>query len=341
MRVLHILASGVSGPICGIRPSLAMLAQSAVGERHAFRMVGADQLGEALENWNPDLLIWHRSCSWKGLPSLVLHRRFRQILFEHHYCAGFERHNVPSTTRFRAMLRLSYACMDGVVAVSRAQRRWIQQCRLVSSHRSHLLLPSRTVDAFLSLPPPPAAQATPLTLLAYGRFTDQKGFDQLLRALRLLPGARFRLLLVGDGPQRQLLTTLAAADPRVELRGAQKDIPGLLAQVDAVVIPSRWEPWGTVCLEARAAGRPVLVSDVDGLPEQVNPQRAGQNAPATGSCGLVAEGDSDHQLASALDALLSSSERQRRSWGEAGRMSASSAWSDYVTAWGQLLDGVS
>jgi glycosyltransferase involved in cell wall biosynthesis len=318
-----------------------MLAESAVGERHAFRMVGADLLGEALENWNPDLLIWHRSCSWKGLPSLVLNRRSKQILFEHHYCAGFERHNVPSTTRFRAMLRLSYGYMDGVVAVSRAQRRWIQQCRLVSSERSHVLLSSRTVDAFLSLPPPPAGQDAPLTLLAYGRFTDQKGFDQLLRALRLLPGAHFRLLLVGDGPQRQLLTTLAAADPRVELRGAQKDIPGLLAQVDAVVIPSRWEPWGNVCLEARAAGRPVLVSDVDGLPEQVNPQRAGQPVPVNAPCGLVVEGDSDHQLASALDDLLSSSERQRRSWGEAGRISARTAWSDYVTAWAQLLDGVS
>jgi glycosyltransferase involved in cell wall biosynthesis len=341
MRVLHILASGASGAICGIRPSLAMLAESAVGERHVFRMAGADQLVEALENWNPDLLIWHRSCSWKGLPSLVLHRRCKQILFEHHYCAGFERHNVPSTTRFRAMLRLSYAFMDGVVAVSRAQRRWIQQSRLVSSQRSHVLLSSRTVDAFLSLPPPPATQAAPLTLLAYGRFTEQKGFDQLLRALRLLPDARFRLLLVGDGPQRQQLTALAAADPRVELRGAQRDIPGLLAQVDAVVIPSRWEPWGNVCLEARAAGRPVLVSDVDGLPEQVEPQRVGEHSAGKGPCGLVAGGNSDQQLASGLDALLSSSERQRRSWGEAGRISARTAWSDYVSAWGQLLDGLS
>lgn len=318
-----------------------MLAESAVGQRHAFRMAGADELRDALKNWNPDLLIWHRACSWKGLPALVLQRRSKQLLFEHHYCAGFERHNVPSPTRFRSMLRLSYACMDGVVAVSRAQRRWIQQCRLVSSRRSHVLLSSRTVDAFLSLPPPPAAQAAPLTLLAYGRFTEQKGFDQLLRALRLLPGANFRLLLVGDGPQRPELAALAAADPRVELRGAQQDIPGLLAQVDAVVIPSRWEPWGNVCLEARAAGRPVLVSDVDGLPEQVEPQRDGEHAAGHGPCGLVADGDSDDQLASALDALLCSSERQRRSWAEAGRMSARTAWSDYVTAWGQLLDGVS
>jgi glycosyltransferase involved in cell wall biosynthesis len=194
------------------------------------------------------------------------------------------------------------------------------------------------VDAFLSLPPCSPAQAGPLTLLAYGRFTQQKGFDLLLRALRLLPTANLRLLLVGDGPQRAELAALAAADPRIELRAAQRDIPALLAQVDAVVIPSRWEPWGNVCLEARAAGRPVLVSGVDGLPEQVDPQHGDPLPSSHGPCGLVVDGDREVDLARGLEALLSSSARQRQAWGEAGRLSACSAWRDYTSAWAQLLD---
>jgi glycosyltransferase involved in cell wall biosynthesis len=318
-----------------------MLAETSVGLRHEFLMTGVDQLAAALADGNPDLLIWHRSCSWRGLPALLRHRRCKQLLFEHHYSAGFERHNVPSRLRFRSMLRCSYACMHGVVAVSQAQRRWMGESRLLPEPKAHVVRSSRTVDAFLSLPLRSSAQAGPLTLLAYGRFTEQKGFDLLLRALRLLPTANLRLLLVGDGPQRAELAALAASDPRIELRGAHRDIPGLLAEVDAVVIPSRWEPWGNVCLEARAAGRPVLVSGVDGLPEQVDPQRRGSLSPSHGPCGLVVDGDSEADLARGLDALLSSSARQRRAWAEAGRNSARTAWHDYTTAWGQLLDGCS
>ncbi|MEA5473892.1 glycosyltransferase family 4 protein [Synechococcus sp. CCY9201] len=304
-------------------------------------MTGPGELNSTLADWNPDLLVWHKACSWKGLPSLIRHRVRRQILFEHHYCAGFERHNVPSTLRFRTMLRLSYAAMEQVVAVSRAQRSWLETAHLISPSRSRVLLSSRTVDDFLVLPAPDPALGRPLTLLAYGRLTPQKGFDRLLRALRHLPGGGLRLLLVGDGPQKQELEALAAADPRVELLGARKDIPALLAQVDAVVIPSRWEPWGNVCLEARAAGRPVIVSDVDGLPEQVLRSRNGSASAQHGSCGLVVNGESDSVLAAALDAMLSSTDRQRSSWSEEGRRSARSAWSDYMGSWSHLLDELS
>ncbi|MEA5443733.1 glycosyltransferase family 4 protein [Cyanobium gracile] len=338
MKVLHVLATGGTGKICGIRPSLEMLACSPLGERHRFAMVASEEVNSTLADWNPDLLIWHKACSWKGLPSLIRHRARRQILFEHHYCAGFERHNVPSTLRFRTMLRLSYAAMEQVVAVSRAQRSWLQTAHLISASRSRVLLSSRTVDDFLVLPSPPPAEGRPLTLLAYGRLTTQKGFDRLLRALRLLPDGGLRLLLVGEGPQKGELEALASADPRVELLGARKDIPALLGQVDAVVIPSRWEPWGNVCLEARAAGRPVIVSDVDGLPEQVLDSADGSASSQVGSCGLVVKGESDADLAAALEALLSSTDQQRSAWSAAGRYSARSAWSDYMDAWSHLLD---
>ncbi|CAK6688464.1 D-inositol-3-phosphate glycosyltransferase [Synechococcus sp. CBW1107] len=304
-------------------------------------MVVPDELNSNLTDWNPDLLVWHKACSWKGLPSLIRHRVRRQILFEHHYCAGFERHNVPSTLRFRTMLRLSYAAMEQVVAVSRAQRNWLHAAHLISASRSRVLLSSRTVDDFLALPPPSPAEGRPLTLLAYGRFTPQKGFDRLLRAMRLLPGGGLRLLLVGDGPQKGNLEALASADPRVELLGARKDIPTLLAQVDAVVIPSRWEPWGNVCLEARAAGRPVIVSGIDGLPEQVVASADGSVSAPPDPCGLVVQGESDTALATALENLLSSTDQQRSAWSAAGRDSARSAWSDYTTAWSQLLDELS
>jgi glycosyltransferase involved in cell wall biosynthesis len=336
MRILHVLASSGVGGICGIRPSLQMLTKSALGERHSFAMAGIDQLGAALSDWNPDLLIWHMASSWNGLPRLLRQRRRRQILFEHHYCAGFERNNVPSSLRFRTMLRLSYSTMERVVAVSSAQRDWMEQARLLPTSKSCLLRSSRTVEEFLAVSPPKPAHGQQLTLLAYGRLTTQKGFDWLLRAMRHLPGSGLRLLLVGDGPQKEDLASLARTDPRVELLGASKDIPALLARTDAVVIPSRWEPWGNVCLEARAAGRPVIVSNVDGLPEQV--MGSGIGTPPQEPCGLVVKEESDTALAAAIDRLLSSTDRQRQAWSEAGRRSAKTAWSDYLANWSHLLD---
>jgi glycosyltransferase involved in cell wall biosynthesis len=310
----------------GIRPTLRSLAESELSGRHSFEVTGQDDLRESLARSPADLLVWHVACSWRSLPRLLAWRGRRQILFEHHYCAGFERHNVPSTRRFRTMLRLSYGCMERVVAVSRGQQAWMSQARLLPQQRLRLLLPSRRLDDFLSLPPPPPTPAdSPLRLLAYGRLTPQKGFDLLIRAMARLPEAPLRLQLVGDGPQRQELEGLAAGDGRISLVGARDDIPQQLAAADAVVIPSRWEPWGNVCLEARAAARPVIVCPVDGLPEQVQ------------GCGLQAAATTEKALAAALEDLLRSDEVRRRHWAEAGRLSAESSWRDYLNGWSDLL----
>lgn len=326
MRILNVLPTGGMGWSGGIRPTLCGLADSWLGARHTFSAIGVSELSKCLQDIHPDLIVWHGASSWRELLRFQAHRRHRQILVEHHYCAGFERHNVPSILRFRTMLRLCYSAMEKVVAVSAAQRRWMQEARLVAPCRVDLLLSSRPLDPFLSLASPPATASRPLTLLAYGRWTPQKGFDRLLRAVRLLSAAPLRLLVAGDGPQAAELIALADGDPRIELLGSCNNITALMAQVDAVVIPSRWEPWGNVCLEARAAGRPVLVSDVDGLPEQVQ------------GSGLVISGESDHALAASLDSLLTATAAQRRCWGLAGRVSAAGSWECYLNDWYHLLE---
>jgi glycosyltransferase involved in cell wall biosynthesis len=231
------------------------------------------------------------------------------------------------------MLRLSYGSASRVIAVSEGQRSWMEQARLVRPTRLRLLRSSRPLDAFLTLPftPPQLSAEVPLRLLAYGRFTPQKGFDRLLLAVRSLPEASLRLELVGDGPQRQELENLARGDRRIRLTGPSDDIAARLNDCDAVVIPSRWEPWGNVCLEARAAGRPVLASGVDGLPEQMQ------------DCGLVVASDDTedqarHALARGLERLCATSTEQWMRWSRAGRSSARSSWPDYLEGWRQLLE---
>ncbi|MFF3753011.1 glycosyltransferase [Streptomyces sp. NPDC002018] len=106
-----------------------------------------------------------------------------------------------------------------------------------------------------------------------GRLTPSKRFDTLVQAVAELPGAR--LLLVGDGPERERLRRLArrqGAAHRVLLHGACEDpppagparspsgsdLPSLLAAMDVFVSTSYDEAFGLAVVEALAAGLPVL-----------------------------------------------------------------------------------
>ncbi|MEU0375257.1 glycosyltransferase [Streptomyces sp. NPDC006283] len=110
-----------------------------------------------------------------------------------------------------------------------------------------------------------------------GRLVPGKRFDVLVEAVAALPGAR--LLLAGDGPQREALRALAvrldAAD-RVRLLGACDGdaVPALLSAMDVFVSASRDEAFGLAVVEALAAGLPVLHTTcpaVDDVPPQDAP----------------------------------------------------------------------
>ncbi|MGW2299909.1 glycosyltransferase [Streptomyces sp. NPDC001809] len=109
------------------------------------------------------------------------------------------------------------------------------------------------------------------TVVCVGRLCRQKGQDVLLAAwpavLAEVPTAR--LVLVGDGPDGPRLR--AAAGPSVRFTGAVDDTVPWFRAADVVVLPSRWEGMALAPLEAMAAGRPVVVSDVDGARESLPP----------------------------------------------------------------------
>lgn len=106
-------------------------------------------------------------------------------------------------------------------------------------------------------------------VVCVGRITRQKGQDVLLAAWPSIRARcpQARLVLVGDG---DMLASLPPA-PGVTFAGAVQDVRGWLAAADLVVLPSRWEGMSLTVLEAFAAGRSVVVSDVPGLGEVVVP----------------------------------------------------------------------
>jgi glycosyltransferase involved in cell wall biosynthesis len=110
-----------------------------------------------------------------------------------------------------------------------------------------------------------ATPADATVLLTLSRLHEKKGLDVLLAALAELPGCI--AWIAGDGPLEADLRALAArlgiAD-RVRFLGWRTDRGALLRAADMCLLPSRWEPFGTVMLEAWAAGTPLVAAASQG-----------------------------------------------------------------------------
>ncbi len=108
---------------------------------------------------------------------------------------------------------------------------------------------------------------TPL-VVTIGRLTEQKGQADLVRAMaRVDPGI---LLIVGQGAEEKRLRTCALASgvaERVKFVGWRPDVRRILTACDAFCLPSRWEGFGLVLLEAMREGKPIVATSVGAIPE--------------------------------------------------------------------------
>ena len=157
---------------------------------------------------------------------------------------------------------------------------------------------------------------------------ERKGIDILLRAavplLKRFPSCR--IVIVGDGPSRSRLEKLAAGlgvKDAVVWTGFRRDVGRLLSAADLFVLPTLGDAFPTAVIEAMAAGKPVVASDVGGVPEIVD--------SATGI--LVPPGD-EAALAEAIADALENPE-WRQDAGRAGRRKAAAELS--AAAWVERL----
>lgn len=142
-------------------------------------------------------------------------------------------------------------------------------------------------------------------VIAVGRLTRQKGFDLLIKAFAQLKRPA-RLVILGEGPDRESLLALAEAEKvadRLLMPGFVSDPVTWLAHADVFVLSSRWEGFGHVIVEAMAAGVPVIATDCPYGPADIVAN--GQNGM------LVNEGD-PLAIAAAIDDLLGDGEKAAR-----------------------------
>ncbi len=154
-------------------------------------------------------------------------------------------------------------------------------------------------------------------LVFTGRLVPHKGVDVIVRSLPQLP-ADVRLLVVGRGPRLPELHALArrlGVDDRIRFCPDVSDaeLPQYLRAADLFVFPSqnRLEGFGLVVAEALAAGLPVVIADMPGVREVIEP----------GVEGLLVEPMIQRDLVAQVTTLLDDPEL-RRTMGIAGRKRA-------------------
>jgi len=128
-------------------------------------------------------------------------------------------------------------------------------------------------------------------VLFVGRLVERKGVKNLIDAVRRMPAElRARLVVIGDGPERQALETRAkdsGLGDRVEILGrvSDEELRAGYARSDVLVLPSildargDTEGLGVVLLEAMSYGIPVVASDIGGITDIVEHDTSGLLVP--------------------------------------------------------------
>jgi glycosyltransferase involved in cell wall biosynthesis len=207
--------------------------------------------------------------------------------------------NPDKSTAQIALQRHAYRCAHGVVANSSAAARQLES-EGVPSERIHVIPNGISLEHFSARSP----MRPVTTVLTVANLRKEKAHEVLLQAAQRLAGRHpyLQFQIVGDGPRmaelRALCTTLGL-DAHVSFLGHREDVPALLSQADAFVLPSRSEAFPNGAIEAMASGLPVIASATGGLLDLIDSERT----------GVLVQPDDPGALAAALESLVLSPAR--------------------------------
>ncbi|MFZ5869427.1 MAG: glycosyltransferase family 4 protein [Actinomycetota bacterium] len=167
-----------------------------------------------------------------------------------------------------------------------------------------------------------------------GRLAVAKRPDLLVEAFGRVDGEA-SLVVVGDGPLRERVEALARRSPasdRITFTGfVDHDcVPGVLASLDVLVLPSDYEELGSVLTEAMAAGLPVVATRVGGIPEVVE----------DGVTGLLVPPGDVEALADAVEKLVADPALRHRMADQARARSGRWSWPELAGRVARVYDEV-
>ena len=250
----------------------------------------------------PDLILAH-SVTWAGYAAWLIREKhgIPYLVVEH------RSYFVWSTPQARNMVKpyhlpfyeMAYKNCEKLVLVSgslmtglKAMMPWIEEKTMV--------IPNM-IREDMFLPPPEPRKADPFVFFWAGRLEHVKGIDLLLEAVRLLKQITrqpFRVRLAGKGSLRAELEQQAevlVVDDHVKFLGRisreamQREMQG----ASCFVLPTRYEAFGAVLIEAMASGLPVIAT-----------RSGGPDSIVTRENGLLIDPENAGQLAGAMEQMI-------------------------------------
>ncbi|MCL5958224.1 MAG: glycosyltransferase [Chloroflexi bacterium] len=252
-----------------------------VGRRWRYDVVGLMQLRRLVSDFRPDIVHTHLAGS-NAIGRLLRLSAHIPVLISHEHTWAYDPRDRVRILANRLLSPLS----DAIVAVSGADRRQLIKVEHLPPHKISVIYNGVDFSRVDNHVPSAIYRQTlgidERTFLAaiVGKLEFQKGHDVLLESLTKvvtrLPS--FKLLVLGEGSLRVELeakTSELNLHDHVVFMGFADDVGSVLSCVDLVVMPSHFEGHPLALLEAMAAGRTVIATDVGGVPEVIRPGETG------------------------------------------------------------------
>ena len=217
-----------------------------------------------------------------------------------------DNHNVRIDKRWLSWLTARFTPTHLVAVSGQIRRRFLEQWRLQDG-RISTIYNAVQMEPFLTISEASDGTASrgdkgeeqlvttgvqPLTVTTIGRLEPQKGQHLLLAAAQqvLASYGNVRFLIVGQGALEEQLRTQAVdlqIAASIDFAGLQRNIPEILAQTDIFILPSLWEGLPLAAIEAMAAARPVILTDVGGNQELITHGREGLLIPPEDAAAIT------------------------------------------------------
>lgn len=251
----------------------------------------------ARETWSQRIEILHAHMSDSGTMALVVGRALgRKVVVTEHSPSPLPPGSRPGSVGHslrRRILRWTYRHADAVVAVSQEVAEELRHRWSVPPERLHTIVngiaPPPASLGSAGAPLPPGFERGLRHIVCVGRLVESKNQRSLVRMLPDLVARvpDVRLVLVGDGPDRQLLEATAVdlgVRRHVAFLGSRTDVGAILAASTCFVTASRFEGTSIALLEAMACGLPVVATSNRGNDEVLGESgghRVADDEPAT------------------------------------------------------------
>ena len=258
-------------------------------------------------------------------------------------CAIIDTYHVAAERNFPGMdnqgklwnklRKLSYGFADVVVAQTDKGRSWLET---ETSAKRVVTIPNPII-----YPLPVSGNvssekheiAIGKFVLAVGRLTPQKQFDQLIKAFAALSDehAHWRLIILGDGAERSNLQKLASdlgVGTRVSLPGRVQDVGEWYERADIFVLSSRYEGFPNALAEAMSYGLPVVSYDCDTGPSELIEH---------GVNGYLVEPNNEQKMSQSILQLMLDDSLRVRFGKEAEKVRSTFAFDEVMKMWARLL----